>query len=398
MSISTLTTGENPLQRGPSALEKLIELAEEIKDSIRSYSTSLSNETHKIEINIPRQTLDIEIQKLHNESLGSRLPEITLVTLLFRKFKDISQAVKFAKLTSKNIDNYNNDTKLNELPKYLYEGNSEQLVGWSAMNRNIFWLRAITALLSFLSFVIMSTVPHINDSKLYPKTIFLPDCAYNAADISGYFNYGCYQAVISAGVLVYLNSIFFLIYYILPVDTNHNKYIPGLENIFEKCFDRDQILTSVLRISSFCKNYSKFLEVVLDAILLVIVIVVCLVTAILVERGERFDFGGYNNMGVQYYTIETFFNSYSHTTPMCVESSPAPLIRAALSMLYIDLFFLVWCFYVSYKSVQKTGSLKSVDSTALPSSDPTHLSRRSMHKLLEAGAADDDDEIVEVSL
>ena len=57
MSISTLTTGENPLQRGPSALEKLIELAEEIKDSIRSYSTSLSNETHKIEINIPRQVL-----------------------------------------------------------------------------------------------------------------------------------------------------------------------------------------------------------------------------------------------------------------------------------------------------------------------------------------------------
>lgn len=396
MSVSTLTS-ENPLQRGPSALEKLIELADEIKDSIRSYCTSLSNDSHKIDINIPRKTLDIEIQKLQDESLSSRLPEITFVTLLFRKFADISNAVKYAKLTSKNTDNYSNEAMLNELPKYLYEGSSEQLVGWSAMNKNIFWLRAVTALFGFLSFVIMSTVPHINDSKLYPVTAFAPDCSYKEAVISGYFDYDPFEAVIAAGVLVYLNSIFFLIYYILPVDANNHKYIPGLENIFEKCFNRDQILTSVLCVSSFCKNYSKFVEVVHDGILLVIVVVICLVTSILIERGSRFDFGIHNNMGVQYYTIETFFNTFSHTSPMCVDSSPAPLIRAALSMLYIDLFFLAWCFIVSFKSAQKTINLKSVDSSALPSGEPSsHLSRRSMHKLLEGG--DDDDEIVEVSL
>lgn len=40
------------------------------------------------------------------------------------------------------------------------------------MKKNIFWIRALTAFFSLLSYVIMSTVPYIAFSTLTPSEIF----------------------------------------------------------------------------------------------------------------------------------------------------------------------------------------------------------------------------------
>ena len=68
-------------------------------------------------------------------------------------------------------DDNNSDTVslMGDIPFYLYSGSSKQIVGREALNRNVFYSRAATALFSFLAFVIMSCVPHIGWRYVDPK-------------------------------------------------------------------------------------------------------------------------------------------------------------------------------------------------------------------------------------
>lgn len=40
-----------------------------------------------------------------------------------------------------------------------------------------------------------------------------------------------YQFVIGAGVLIYIHTLITSMYYLLPVDDNNEKYVPGLRDI-----------------------------------------------------------------------------------------------------------------------------------------------------------------------
>ena len=51
-------------------------------------------------------------------------------------------------------------------------------------------------------------------------------CIYGHS-VSGYFDFQPFQAVIAIGTLVFVHSTLFSIYYILPLDSNNNKFIPG---------------------------------------------------------------------------------------------------------------------------------------------------------------------------
>lgn len=54
-----------------------------------------------------------------------------------------------------------------------------------------------------------------------------PGCMYAGTTVSGHFDFRQYQAVIAVSVLLYLHSLLFTLYYILPVDDKDNKYVPG---------------------------------------------------------------------------------------------------------------------------------------------------------------------------
>ena len=47
-------------------------------------------------------------------------------------------------------------------------------------------------------------------------------------NIGGAFNMRPYQFVIGAGVLIYIHTMVTSMYYLLPVDDDNQKYIPGI--------------------------------------------------------------------------------------------------------------------------------------------------------------------------
>lgn len=100
-----------------------------------------------------------------------------------------------------------------------------KLSGYAALKNNLFWLRALTCMFCFLSYVIMATVPNISFAYPYPSDAFLPNCS--EGDINGYFDYRAYQIVLAVAVIIYAHSLVFTIYYVLPMDEENRKFIPG---------------------------------------------------------------------------------------------------------------------------------------------------------------------------
>ena len=160
----------------------------------------------------------------------------------------------------------------------------------------------------------MSTVPNITASYLYPEDAFLPGCT--SGPIEGYFNLSPFQLVIVASALEYAHSLLFTIFYILPVDEDNQKFIPGLERAFIFCTgsaNQNRVKNGLHCMSSFCKLYIKIVEMFLDIIFTVGILVVCLVASISLERGALFDLGSGD---ITYFTIGTFYSTYGHTYPV----------------------------------------------------------------------------------
>ncbi len=62
---------------------------------------------------------------------------------------------------------------LHKIPPVLYEGSAEQFKGFEeSTKKNIFWMRGFTLFFSFLTFVIMGSVPNIEYEYLHPNTLF----------------------------------------------------------------------------------------------------------------------------------------------------------------------------------------------------------------------------------
>lgn len=54
--------------------------------------------------------------------------------------------------------------------------------------------------------------------------------------MGGSFNMRPYQFVIGAGVLIYIHTMITSMYYLLPVDNDNQKYLPGtLQHSYNPC-------------------------------------------------------------------------------------------------------------------------------------------------------------------
>jgi hypothetical protein len=153
--------------------EKLGSLAEEIQEGIKNLSDA------------SRTELDSEIEILREQSFEQRAPEAEFVSRLYRKYADIADTLKSKTgktgktgtgKTGKDVykESFFHNALLGEVqvPSYIYEGTAEQLAGFAALGNNLFWLRALTCLFCFLTYVIMATVPNIGVALLHPSDAF----------------------------------------------------------------------------------------------------------------------------------------------------------------------------------------------------------------------------------
>lgn len=123
-----------------------------------------------------KDELTQELAALRESSFSERSPEAEYALRLFRYYADMANA---ALHSMKNGDAANgqrgnaDSVALFEVPPFVYEGSPEQLSGWSAVRKNIFWSRAFSALFSFLAFVVMACTPFITHNDLAVGDILL---------------------------------------------------------------------------------------------------------------------------------------------------------------------------------------------------------------------------------
>lgn len=268
-------------QTRASIYETLTTLSDDIINNIKI----LSDES--------RYKIDEDIKAMREASYRERSPEAEYVARLFKKYADIATRLK------NNKSNSNKDVVFGkvEVPSFVYEGSPDQIIGFeAAKNSNIFYYRCTCILFSFLCFVILSTVHYINYGEVKPHDEFLPNCAYNSQTISGSFNLRPFRACIAAASCVFIFNILFNVYYLLPVDSSNHKFVPGLQTCvewFHVRFGSDEITISnsraivsdgTTKVASFCKVFSKMIEVILDSSLTVFTLLVCLSSSIILER------------------------------------------------------------------------------------------------------------------
>ena len=198
--------------------------------------------------------------------------------LLFRKYsQDATSASAAAALA---------ETPFIEIPTFLYEGNPEQLNSHEATSKNIFWMRATAAVSSFVCCCVMGSVTDINYASLHPNMVLLRDCHYSIR--SGDFFYDSYKLVIAVSSFIFIHSSIFVGYYLLPSDIRGQKYVPGLDQLLEKCLDRQQTIAHMTMGAFFCKSYSKLIELIVDACLLFLTLIACILGAYQVTESEEF--------------------------------------------------------------------------------------------------------------
>lgn len=233
-----------------------------------------------------------------------------------------------------------------EIPFYLYSGSSKQIIGWEVLNRNVFYSRAATALFCFVAFVVMSCVPNVGHRKVNPNYYLEVDCIYKDY-YTGHFNYVSYQYIIALCVIIFLHNALWIVYYILPVDTVHRKYVPGMRKVFDSFLNPSDVTTYGQRLSDFFNLYSKSLEPIMDGGFLAMLSLGSLIAAMNLEKG--FKFYTQNNALEVYFSMVSFMNTFGDVEG-CLSGSPVGLVRASLAMSFFGVFCLAFTFQVTFRS------------------------------------------------
>lgn len=131
---------------------KLTLLCSEIETAIKSGSRK------------SRDDVQAQILRIRSEAFTMHSPEAEYALRLFRCYlEEVNDSGRVS-------DNIN---LTDELPTMLYEGHPDQLAGLSSVKKNIFWMRVVVGGFSFLSFVIMASVPNMDTRSVGGSELFL---------------------------------------------------------------------------------------------------------------------------------------------------------------------------------------------------------------------------------
>lgn len=151
--------------------EKLQKLATRIESAIRRLSKDAG--------------ITGTLNSLKDRAYCERAPEAEHATLLFEKYSETVESSMKADATQSSM-----------LPSYLVEGTSETLVGVEATKSNIFIMRSIVLLLSFIAFIVLVSNSLLSYATLTPDDMLDRDnanCAVVRTHMSGSFSMGVYQ-------------------------------------------------------------------------------------------------------------------------------------------------------------------------------------------------------------
>lgn len=141
--------------------DKLNLLSEEISEGVINLSDG------------KRWLIENELRRLREEAEREVSPEAVYNLLLFRKYSGIANLIK-----QRNVDleariqsimATRDDSSVFDIAHGTLDGQGEAiLVGFDAVKSNIFWLRVLAAMFSFISFVVMSQVPYVSRATFSP--------------------------------------------------------------------------------------------------------------------------------------------------------------------------------------------------------------------------------------
>jgi hypothetical protein len=295
-----------------SVFEKLNALADEISDSIRGISDQ------------PKAAIDEEIMQMKNKSYRERLPEVEFVTLLFRKYADLSsgtgskgsggpitrtagitpQTSELAGISMTNIP-IPVPTKVIDLVDLPEE--SERLSGCAATNSSLFKLRAIATFFSFLSWVIITATPGISQRYLTAKSLLSSSCSLRDS-MGGGYHMGAFQAAQAAGILIFIHSFVYVAYYMMPINESTGyKYIPYLREGVTKLVTAERYDRAWNSAIGYFVMYRKPAEFAMDTFLVVYTALVTLIGSIMIDRSAQM--GTLDGLPT-YFTLGTFYQSF----------------------------------------------------------------------------------------
>lgn len=167
---------------GETIFDKLSHLCLEIEEGIRNLPTAsdgpvVSGDEERVHAaKSMQEILNSQIEDLRAESYGDRAPEAQYAVLLFRKYAEEANRIRTAYEQVRREGQQNDNSEILadfSIPQYVYEGCGEQLSGWAAMKRNIFWFRTLVALFSMLCIIMIALAPHVlNNGSLKPNSLF----------------------------------------------------------------------------------------------------------------------------------------------------------------------------------------------------------------------------------
>lgn len=146
--------------------------------------------------------------------------------------------------------------------------------------------------------------------------------------IMGSFNMRPYQLVLVCGVLINLYTFLLVLYYLLPVDKNRRKYLPGCKRHLQSC-DRQWLRDCCSALYDGLGLFSTFLEFFIDSVLLLLSMLSFILSVMEVDRPERFQFS--KELIVQYYSLDSFYMTYSNTVRTTISSSSSISLALALT-------------------------------------------------------------------
>jgi hypothetical protein len=161
---------KNPVNSAGSTMyDKLNELNREMEQGIFSLSgTDTGNSNLQADLD---QIAGIASREKSSEAVAS--------ILLFRKYAEIANHLKES--------NHEQNQNSWELSSFVHEDSDAESVGTSAFGRKIFWLRVAVFILSFISFVVMSTVPNVTKDCFSPVTVVYVSLISPLSHASSYF-------------------------------------------------------------------------------------------------------------------------------------------------------------------------------------------------------------------
>ena len=162
--------------------EKLQKLATRIEGAIRRITKD--------------QGISSTLSSLKDRAYCERAPEAEHATMLFEKYNETVESTMKAGQANTQM-----------LPSYLVEGTSETLVGMEATKSNIFIMRCIILLLSFIAFIVLVSNRLLSFATLTAAEMLdrnTASCQLLRSHMKGELSMGVYQVSITTDCYVLL--------------------------------------------------------------------------------------------------------------------------------------------------------------------------------------------------